>query len=106
MVGEKGCVRGEIRTERLRLSGMVEGTIETNDLAIEATAHVKGEVSYARLRVASGGTVQGNMVCVGESAFDEQPPRKANGAAPAGPVAVFEDPSYRASRESMRNAAA
>lgn len=108
VVGENGCVRGDIRTERLRLAGVVEGSIETNDLAIEASAHVKGDVTYARLRVASGGTIQGQMNCHGE--IDEpvarHPARMANGAAPARPVAVFEDQSYHSAQEAMRNAAA
>jgi cytoskeletal protein CcmA (bactofilin family) len=107
VVGENGCVRGDIRTERLRLAGVVEGSIETGDLAIEASAHVRGDVNYSRLRVASGGTIQGQMNCVDEA--DEpvrHAPRAANGATPPRAVAVFEDASYHASREGMRNAAA
>ena len=106
VVGESGCVRGDIRTERLRLAGTVEGTIDTSDLAIENTAHVRGDINYTRMRVASGGTVQGQMNCHDEAhEHAERPARAANGAAPPRAVAVFEDAAYRASREGMRNAA-
>jgi cytoskeletal protein CcmA (bactofilin family) len=105
VVGESGCVRGDIRTERLRLAGTVEGTIETDDLAIENTAHVKGDINYSRLRVASGGTIQGQMNCRDEEdRRADRPVRMANGAAPPRAVAVFEDAGYRGSREGMRNA--
>jgi cytoskeletal protein CcmA (bactofilin family) len=109
VVGENGCVRGDIRTERLRLAGVVEGSIETGDLAIENSAYVKGDIAYSRLRVASGGTIHGQMNCTEE--VDERvrpaPRAAANGAMPPPrAVAVFEDPSYPASREGMRNAAA
>ena len=107
VVGENGCVRGDIRTERLRLAGVVEGSIETNDLAIEASAHVKGDVNYTRLRVASGGTIQGQMNCHGETDDRaERPARVASVSSPPRAVAVFEDPSFHPSREAMRNAAA
>jgi len=47
--------------ERVRVSGTVEGGIETTDLAIESTARVKGDVTYSRLRIANGGIIQGSM---------------------------------------------
>ncbi|MGZ3270673.1 MAG: bactofilin family protein [Croceibacterium sp.] len=107
VVGESGCVRGDIRTDRLRLAGVVEGSIETSDLAIEASAHVKGDVNYTRLRVASGGTIQGQMNCHGEDDDRaERPVRAAKVASTPRPVAVFEDSTYHPSREAMRNAAA
>jgi cytoskeletal protein CcmA (bactofilin family) len=47
----------------VRVSGTVEGAIETRDLAIEATGTVNGDVSYSRVKVSNGGVVEGTMKC-------------------------------------------
>ena len=61
ILGERGSVTGSIFAERVRVSGSVEGGIETTDLAIEASAKVKGDVIYSRLRIANGGVIAGSM---------------------------------------------
>lgn len=61
ILGERSSIVGSIFAERVRVSGIVEGAIETQDLAVEASATVKGEIIYERLKVASGGTVEGKM---------------------------------------------
>lgn len=61
ILGERGNVTGSIFAERVRVSGSVEGGIETTDLAIEASAKVKGDVTYSRLRIANGGVIAGSM---------------------------------------------
>jgi cytoskeletal protein CcmA (bactofilin family) len=61
ILGERGTVTGSIFAERVRVSGAVEGGIETTDLAIEASAKVKGDVTYSRLRIANGGVISGSM---------------------------------------------
>lgn len=61
ILGERGNVTGSIYAERVRVSGSVEGGIETTDLAIEASAKVKGDVTYSRLRIANGGVIAGSM---------------------------------------------
>lgn len=61
ILGERSSVTGNVVAERVRVSGAVEGGIETTDLAIEATARVKGDVTYSRLRIANGGIIQGTM---------------------------------------------
>lgn len=61
ILGEESTVTGRIYADRVRVSGTVEGAVETKDLAIEATARVKGDVTYERLRVANGGTVEGQV---------------------------------------------
>jgi len=61
ILGERSSVTGNIFAERVRVSGIVEGGIETTDLAIESTARVKGDVTYSRLRIANGGIIQGSM---------------------------------------------
>jgi cytoskeletal protein CcmA (bactofilin family) len=61
ILGERGSVTGNVFAERVRVSGSVEGGIETIDLAIEATARVQGDVTYSRLRIANGGIIAGSM---------------------------------------------
>ncbi len=61
VLGDKSCVQGSIFADRVRVSGRVEGAIETGDLAVEATAHIVGDVTYSRLRVLSGGILEGKM---------------------------------------------
>lgn len=61
ILGEKSCVQGSIYADRVRVSGTVEGAIETGDLAVEATAQVAGDVTYSRLRVVNGGVLEGKM---------------------------------------------
>jgi cytoskeletal protein CcmA (bactofilin family) len=62
ILGERSTVTGSVYAERVRVSGMVEGAIETTDLAIEATARVQGDVTYSRLRIANGGVIHGSMI--------------------------------------------
>ncbi len=61
ILGESSVVNGSIYADRVRVSGTVEGAVETKDLAVEATARVVGDVTYERLRVANGGVVEGQM---------------------------------------------
>ena len=66
ILGESSSVSGTIVAERVRVSGRVDGAIDTKDLAIEAAARVTGEISYSRLRVATGGVIEGSMNWKGE----------------------------------------
>lgn len=61
ILGEKSSIRGRIFANRVRVSGTVEGAIQTVELAIEAAARVKGNVIYSRLRVANGGVLDGRV---------------------------------------------
>jgi cytoskeletal protein CcmA (bactofilin family) len=61
ILGEKSVIRGSVYAERVRAAGMVEGAIETKDLAVEATARLMGDVTYSRIRIANGGIIDGKM---------------------------------------------
>ena len=56
-----GTIAGTIRADRVRVSGTVEGNIEAGDLAIEPTARVTGDILYSRLKVATGGVMEGSL---------------------------------------------
>jgi cytoskeletal protein CcmA (bactofilin family) len=62
ILGERSTINGSIFAQRVRVSGMIEGSVETVDLAIESGARVKGDVTYSRLRIANGGIVEGSMI--------------------------------------------
>jgi cytoskeletal protein CcmA (bactofilin family) len=61
MLGEQSLIKGSIYAARVRAAGTVEGSIETGDLAVEASARIHGDVTYDRLRIAAGGIVQGQL---------------------------------------------
>jgi cytoskeletal protein CcmA (bactofilin family) len=61
LLGEGSEVLGNVIADRVRVGGSVEGSVETKDLAIEATAKVTGDVTYARLRIANGAVVHGQL---------------------------------------------
>lgn len=61
MLGEQSLIKGSIHATRVRAAGTVEGSIDTGDLAVEASARIHGDVTYDRLRIAAGGIVQGQL---------------------------------------------
>jgi cytoskeletal protein CcmA (bactofilin family) len=63
ILGEKGTIKGKVFSERARISGNIDGSIETGDLAIEASGMLSGEAIYARLKIATGGIIEGNLTC-------------------------------------------
>ena len=62
LMAEGSLIRGSIHAERVRVSGKVEGSVETQDLAVESMATINGDVTYSRIRVANGGIVAGKMI--------------------------------------------
>ncbi|MDB5698984.1 MAG: cell shape determination protein CcmA [Alphaproteobacteria bacterium] len=87
ILGENGSIKGKIYCERARVSGTVDGLIDTGDLGIEATGVVMGEASYTRLKVTIGGVVEGNMK---SKAAPEQKLKLVAGEAPAQKRIVIE----------------
>ena len=61
ILGESSSVTGHIYAGRVKVSGTVEGAIETKDLAVEAGARVIADITYERLRVANGGVIEGKV---------------------------------------------
>lgn len=89
ILGERSSVTGNVFAERVRVSGTVEGGIETTDLAIESTARVKGDVTYSRLRIANGGIIQGSMTHkpLDEAAAEDASSKRAEAEPKAEPKA-------------------
>ena len=59
--GEGSFIAGKVTAESAKLSGHVEGSIEANDLVIESSARVKGDVVYSNLTIAPGGQIEGKF---------------------------------------------
>jgi cytoskeletal protein CcmA (bactofilin family) len=74
ILGEQGEIRGNVVADRVRLSGLVDGAIDTGDLAIEATARVQGDLTYSRIKMATGAVVQGRMSHVARDDIVESEP--------------------------------
>ena len=61
LMAEGSLIRGSIHAERVKVSGTVEGSVETQDLAVESMARINGDVAYSRIRIANGGIVDGKL---------------------------------------------
>lgn len=59
--GEGSIIAGKVIAESAKLSGHVEGSIEANDLVIESTARIMGDVVYTNLTIAPGGQIEGKF---------------------------------------------
>ena len=59
--GERSQITGAIEADQARIAGAVEGTLTVKTLVIEATARIKGDVSYESLSMAVGAEVDGRL---------------------------------------------
>ena len=60
-IGEEGTFAGRIYADGVEVSGQVEGAIQANELMVESRARIIADISYLRLRVASGGWLEGQL---------------------------------------------
>lgn len=61
ILGEKGHIKGEIKSENMILAGRVEGNVNTKGkLEITATGLLLGDVSCSILTIEEGGILDGN----------------------------------------------
>lgn len=63
ILGEASTIMGNVSADRVRAAGAVTGSIDTNDLAIEASARVSGDVLYERIKVTNGAQIDGSLKC-------------------------------------------
>jgi len=59
--GEGSIITGKVTAESAKLSGHVKGSIETNELVVESSARIKGDVIYGNLTIAPGGQIEGKF---------------------------------------------
>ena len=62
MIGKAGRVNGDIHTQDAVIAGTVKGSlIVESRLELQATCHIDGEISAARLQLEEGGVVNGTI---------------------------------------------
>jgi cytoskeletal protein CcmA (bactofilin family) len=61
IMDEGSVIEGNVHAERARVSGRINGSIKTLELAVEASARIDGSVTYSRIRLVNGGTIDGKM---------------------------------------------
>jgi len=59
--GPDSSIRGNVRARNARIGGLVEGSITAEELIVEATARITGDVGYDVISIATGGQVDGRM---------------------------------------------
>jgi cytoskeletal protein CcmA (bactofilin family) len=79
--GEGSIITGKVTAESAKLSGHVKGSIETNELVVESSARIKGDVIYGNLTIAPGGQIEGKF----------SPKSRAKPSIATGPVEVGRD---------------
>lgn len=68
-IGAAGCVIGPVEARDAQVAGRVEGDLRASDrILLEATAHVRGELSAPRLVLREGSFLEGS--CQSGSALD------------------------------------
>ena len=59
--GAASHIRGHVTAKNARIAGTVEGSITTDELIIEGTARVIGDVAYQSISIATGGQIDGKL---------------------------------------------
>lgn len=59
--GAESHIKGHVKAQVARLAGHVEGSIAADELIVEATARIVGDVAYDRISIATGGRVEGRF---------------------------------------------
>ena len=69
VISEQAKVAGEIRVSHLVVNGEVEGPVHATDyLELQSKARIKGDISYQRLEIHVGATVEGRLMVEGPAA--------------------------------------
>lgn len=59
--GPESRVSGHITAQSARLAGLVDGSITADDLVIESSARITGDVFYERISIAPGSRIDGRF---------------------------------------------
>lgn len=72
IVGEGGRVEGDVRVDRARVDGAVEGALDiAGHLDVSAGAVINGDITYGSMTVVAGATINGHVRCR-HSEFNER----------------------------------
>lgn len=59
VVGEGGSLHGEVRAERVRIHGTVDGFVTAKSVFLASTAHMVGDISHESLAIEPGAFMDG-----------------------------------------------
>jgi cytoskeletal protein CcmA (bactofilin family) len=62
IIGEQGCIEGDVQTENMRIAGTLKGNAEvSNELCLESTAYIDGDLTVGVLNVEDGAKLNGRV---------------------------------------------
>lgn len=59
--GAESRIKGHVTAKTARLAGLVDGSIDAEELIVESTAQITGDVTYDKITIAAGGQVEGRF---------------------------------------------
>ena len=59
--GSESVIKGHVTAKTARIGGTIEGSIVADELVVEATAHITGDISYGIISIAQGADVEGRV---------------------------------------------
>jgi cytoskeletal protein CcmA (bactofilin family) len=60
--GAESRIKGHVVAKSARIAGIVEGSITTEELVVEGSARVTGDVTYLTISIATGGQIDGKLM--------------------------------------------
>lgn len=65
--GPDSRIEGHVTAKSARIGGFVEGSITADELIVESSARIIGDVTYDVISIATGGQIDGRMTHKGEA---------------------------------------
>lgn len=62
VVGETGCITGEVVAGTMRIYGSVNGKIQAQAVLVAKSGHITGDVSHESLQIEAGAHIQGHLL--------------------------------------------
>ena len=71
VLSEKGSIEGSVKVHDAVINGTIKGDVEVEHfLELQPGARVTGNISYRKLRMECGASVDGRLQCIGEQAAE------------------------------------
>ena len=84
VIGPSAVIKGSVSAHSVVVLGTVHGNVTADYIEIRESAHVSGDISYARMEIHQGSHVEGRMLRIEGSGDKAMPPAFAEPSAPAG----------------------